>query len=105
MIKTVLVPGAPWPKKGEKVETKKRPTKSILEDHNEFIPYKMQRGVFMHLQQLGKRRTQIFKPPVFDPSMLDDARKQLENFETRRSVRKGVEKNLKGKKCQTTSST
>ena len=56
MIKTVLVPGAPWPDKDAKVQKKSLPQETDVK----FAEWYMKNGTFQHIQQLGRRRPSIF---------------------------------------------
>ena len=56
MIKTVLVPGAPWPNKDAKVKAKRTPEETDVK----FAQWFMKNGEFQHVQQLGRRRKSIF---------------------------------------------
>jgi hypothetical protein len=56
MIKTVLVPGAPWPENDATVKAKKTPQETDVK----FAEWYMKNGTFQHIQQLGRRRHSIF---------------------------------------------
>ena len=56
MIKTVLVPGAPWPKKDAEVKDKRKAEETDVK----FAQWFMKNGEFQHVQQLGRRRPSIF---------------------------------------------
>ena len=56
MIKTVLVPGAPWPKPNAVVKK----SKSRKDTDEKFAEWYMKKGEFQHIQQLGRRRASIF---------------------------------------------
>lgn len=56
MIKTVLVPGAPWPKSDAVVKKRKAPQDTDVK----FAEWYMKKGEFQHIQQLGRRRASIF---------------------------------------------
>ena len=84
MIKTVIVEGYAWPK--------------VFPKGTEFTDHIVKDGEFMHPVQKKQRKKKDYPELNLDQIFgMREAEKQLESFETRRSVRKQVHLNLKGK--------